>query len=79
MSSPYIVYGQKGSGSVSVEATLLLLGEPYAVDLYVTVVSSWGPRRQRFSREAPGLAAVVQRVDEGPRLQDFWARRFRAP
>ena len=31
MSSPYIVYGQKGSGSVSVEATLLLLGEPYEV------------------------------------------------
>ena len=25
----YVVYGQKGSGSVPVEATLLLLGEPY--------------------------------------------------
>ena len=29
MSKPYVVYGQKGTGSVPVEATLLLLGEPY--------------------------------------------------
>ena len=29
MNKPYVVYGQKGTGSVSVEATLLLLGEPY--------------------------------------------------
>jgi GST-like protein len=27
----YVVYGQKGTGSVPVEATLLLLGEPYEV------------------------------------------------
>jgi GST-like protein len=26
---PYVVYGRKGTGSVPVEATLLLLGEPY--------------------------------------------------
>ena len=25
----YVVYGRKGTGSVPVEATLLLLGEPY--------------------------------------------------
>jgi hypothetical protein len=29
VSKPYVVYGQKGTGSVPVEATLLLLGEPY--------------------------------------------------
>ena len=29
MAKPYVVYGQKGTGSVPVEATLLLLGEPY--------------------------------------------------
>ena len=29
MDKPYVVYGQKGSGSVPVEAALLLLGEPY--------------------------------------------------
>jgi GST-like protein len=31
MSNPYIVYGQKGTGSVPVEATLHLLGERYEV------------------------------------------------
>ncbi len=31
MDKPYIVYGQKSSGSVPVEAALLLLGEPYEV------------------------------------------------
>ena len=29
MAARYTVYGQKGSGSVPVEATLVLLGEPY--------------------------------------------------
>ncbi len=31
MAKPYVVYGRKGTGSVPVEATLLLLGEPYEV------------------------------------------------
>ena len=29
MGKGYVVYGQKGTGSVPVEATLILLGEPY--------------------------------------------------
>ena len=29
MARPYVVYGQKGTGSVPVAATLLLLGERY--------------------------------------------------
>jgi GST-like protein len=28
---PYVVYGQRGTGSVPIEATLLLLGEPFQV------------------------------------------------
>jgi GST-like protein len=47
------------------------------LDLHVTVVSAWGPRRPRFYREAPKLAEVVRRVDQDPRLVEFWARRFR--
>jgi GST-like protein len=31
VTKPYVVHGQKGTGSVPVEATLLLLGEPYEV------------------------------------------------
>jgi GST-like protein len=54
-----------------------LLGEELGVlDLYVTVMSRWTPRRERFSREAPKMFEVVQRVDAEPRLRDFWAERF---
>jgi GST-like protein len=55
-----------------------ILGEDLSVlDLYVTVVSAWGPRRPRFYQEAPKMAEVVRRVDEDPRLIDLWAKRFR--
>ena len=54
-----------------------LLGDEISVlDLYVAVVSRWGPGRNRFYREAPGMAPVVRRVDADPRLTAFWAARF---
>ena len=57
--------------------TRYLLGEHISMlDLYVTVVSRWTPRRTRFYREAPRMADVVRRVDTEPRLAQFWASRF---
>ncbi|BBK29473.1 GST-like protein [Stella humosa] len=54
-----------------------LLGERLTVlDLYVAVVSRFGPWRQRFYAAAPAMAQVVRRVDADPRLADFWKRRF---
>ena len=54
-----------------------ILGDELGVlDLYVTVMSRWTPRRARFAREAPRMAEVVRRVDAEPRLQAFWAERF---
>lgn len=54
-----------------------LLGDEMTVlDLYVAVVSRWGPRRRRFYAEAPRMAPVVRRVDADPRLAAFWATRF---
>jgi GST-like protein len=54
-----------------------VLGEDLSVlDLYVTVVSCWGPRRPRFYQEAPKMAEVVRRVDHDPRLAKFWAERL---
>ena len=54
-----------------------LLGDELTVlDLYVTVVSRFGPWRKRFYAAAPKMAPVVQRVDAEPRLAGFWARRF---
>ena len=54
-----------------------ILGDELSVlDLYVTVVSRFGPWRTRFYKTAPKMAEIVRRVDADPRLQDFWARRY---
>jgi GST-like protein len=54
-----------------------LLGDRMSVlDLYVTVVSRWGPRRRGFYAVAPRMGEVVRRVDADPRLADFWAERM---
>ena len=54
-----------------------LLGDQLTVlDLYVTVVSRFGPWRERFYTAAPRMTAVVRRVDEDPRLASFWRERF---
>jgi len=54
-----------------------LLGDQLTVlDLYVTVISRWGPRRRRFYAAAPQMAEVVRRVDADPRLATLWAARF---
>jgi GST-like protein len=46
------------------------------LDLYVTVISRFGPWRTRFYRTAPKMAEIVRRVDADPRLQDLWAKRY---
>jgi GST-like protein len=54
-----------------------ILGDELSVlDLYVTVISRFGPWRTRFYRTAPRMGEIVRRVDADPRLQDFWARRY---
>ncbi|HEX9391274.1 MAG TPA: glutathione S-transferase family protein [Usitatibacteraceae bacterium] len=54
-----------------------LLGDELSVlDLYVAVVSRFGPWRSRFYAVAPKMAEVVRRVDADTRLVDFWGRRF---
>ena len=60
-----------------IEPGRYLLGDDLTVlDLYVAVVSRWGPRRKRFYEVAPRMSEVVRRVDADPRLTDFWAQRF---
>lgn len=54
-----------------------LLGEDVSVlDLYMAVVSRWGPRRRGFYEAAPRLGEVTRRVDGDTRLQALWAERF---
>ena len=60
-----------------VEPGLYLQGDTLGVlDLYVTVLSRWGPRRKRFYEVAPRMAEVVRRVDAEPALEALWAARF---
>jgi GST-like protein len=60
-----------------IQPSRFLLGERIGVlDLYVTVISRWGPRRRRFYEVAPKMAEVVRRVDTEPALEAFWAERF---
>jgi GST-like protein len=62
------------------EPSAYLLGDELtALDLYVAVVSRFGPWRDRFYREAPRMTPAIQRVDDDPRLQDLWHRRFESP
>lgn len=54
-----------------------ILGEDLTVlDLYVTVVSRFRPRRQRFYEVAPRMGEVVRRIDDDPRLAKLWAERY---
>ncbi len=54
-----------------------ILGDEMTVlDLYVTVISRWSPRRRRFYEVAPKMGEVVRRVDDDPRLAALWAERF---
>jgi GST-like protein len=54
-----------------------LLGDRLSVlDLYVAVVSRFGPWRERFYKAAPRMTPVILRVDADPRLRALWQRRF---
>jgi GST-like protein len=54
-----------------------ILGDDLSVlDLYVAVLSRWGPRRKAFYAVAPKMTEVVRRIDADPRLTAFWAARF---
>lgn len=60
-----------------IDPSRYILGDELSVlDLYVTVVSRFGPWRRRFYQTAPKMAEIVRRVDADPRLKDFWARRY---
>lgn len=57
-------------------APFILGGRMSLLDLYVTIVSRWTPRRVWFAELCPKLNAVAERIDALPQLREFWARRF---
>jgi GST-like protein len=54
-----------------------ILGDQLSMlDVYVAVVSRWGPGRRRFYEAAPRMGEAVGRLDSDPRLATLWAERF---
>ncbi len=71
-----IAFCWKGMDAQLEPGRYLLGNELTVLDLYVTVVSRFGPWRMRFYEVAPKMAVVVRRVDADPRLTAFWSRRY---
>ena len=47
-----------------------------ALDIYIAVMTRWGPRRSWFEAECPHLYGVALRADREPRLAGVWRRNF---
>lgn len=53
------------------------LGERFsALDIYLSVMTRWRPRRGWFETEAPRLFAIARQADQVPELAKVWARNF---
>lgn len=51
------------------------LGERFsALDIFIAVMTRWGPKRPWFEKETPRLFAIARAVDELPELQAMWMR-----
>ncbi|HZZ31046.1 MAG TPA: glutathione S-transferase family protein [Phenylobacterium sp.] len=63
-------------GAAVTPGRYILGDELNVLDLYVTVISRFRPRRQALYAAAPRIGEAVRRVDADPRLADLWRRRF---
>jgi GST-like protein len=53
------------------------LGERFsALDIYLSVMSRWRPRRPWFAENAPKIHAIAERVEALPELKAVWARNY---
>ena len=51
------------------------LGDRFsALDIFIAVMTRWGPRRPWFETETPKLFAIARAVDGLPQLADMWKR-----
>jgi GST-like protein len=46
------------------------------LDVYVTVMTRWRPRRAWFAANCPRLTAIATALDGDPRLRALWAANF---
>lgn len=55
------------------------LGDRFsALDIYLSVMTRWRPRRGWFETETPKLFAIAHRVDARPELVEVWKRNWPA-
>ncbi|HEU4530913.1 MAG TPA: glutathione S-transferase family protein [Steroidobacteraceae bacterium] len=47
-----------------------------ALDVFVTVMTRWTPRREWFAANCPKLTSIVRRLDDDARLKPIWQRNF---
>jgi GST-like protein len=47
-----------------------------ALDIYVTVMTRWTPRRAWFAANTPKLGALAARGDAVPELAAVWQRNY---
>jgi GST-like protein len=53
------------------------LGERFsALDIYVSVMTRWRPKRGWFETETPKLFAIARRADARPELLEVWKRNW---
>ena len=53
------------------------LGERFsAIDIFITVMTMWAPKRPWFKKETPRLFAIAQRCDRQPNLVEAWGRNW---
>jgi GST-like protein len=53
------------------------LGERFsALDLFIAVMTRWGPKRPWFETETPKLYAIARRADALPELAEVWRRNW---
>jgi GST-like protein len=53
------------------------LGERFsALDIYLSVMTRWRPKRGWFETETPRLFAIARRADAKPELVDVWKRNW---
>lgn len=54
-----------------------MLGKRFsALDIYISAMSHWRPRRPWFAEHCPKLMAIAQRVDAMPEIEAVWRRNF---
>jgi GST-like protein len=51
------------------------LGDRFsAIDIFITVMTFWNPKRPWFEKETPKLYAIATCTEQQPKLKDMWAR-----